>query len=268
MLNRRHQCPGGNLIRLGLIITGLLFAGTAGFAGDEPVPAAGPDATPAAPPAPVPAVSPIGRFLTLPTPLTEASLATLQNVLVSLRDRASTESRPASLVLEIPSGSSRSGLVRDLLNLLMSAEYSAVRLVAWIPKPVSGNHATLALACHEIVFEPQASLGDLGRGQPLAADDQQFYQSLADSRRNPGLSRGIIRAMLDNSSGLYRVRVRDAAGLEQTRFPATDELQVMRQQPVEILEATVIREPGNPAQFTADDCQRFGFLSQLSLIHI
>lgn len=262
MLNRRHQSHCGNLIRLGLMITGLLRVGTTAFAVDEPAPAAAPAATPDAPPAPTPAGAPIGRFLTLPAPLTEASLATLQNALVSLRDRSTTESRPASLVLEIPPGSSRSGLVRDLLSLLNSAEYSAVRLVAWIPKPVSGNHAALALACHEIILEPQASLGDLGRGQLLAADDQQLYQSLADSRRNPGLSRGIIRAMLDNSAGLYRVQVRDAAGLEQTRFPATDELQVMRQQPIEILEAVVIREPGNPAQFTADDCQRFGFLSQ------
>ncbi|MGV2339111.1 MAG UNVERIFIED_CONTAM: hypothetical protein LVR18_35560 [Planctomycetaceae bacterium] len=262
MLNRRHQSSCGNLIRLGLMITGLLCVGTTAFAVDEPAPAAAPAATPDAPPAPAAAGAPIGRFLTLPAPLTEASLATLQNALVSLRDRSTTESRPASLVLEIPPDQAAPDLSAIFLSLLTSAEYSAVRLVAWILKPVSGNHAALALACHEIILEPQASLGDLGRGQPLAADDQQFYQSLADSRRNPGLSRGIIRAMLDNSAGLYRVQVRDAAGLEQTRFPATDELQVMRQQPIEILEAIVIREPGNPAQFTADDCQRFGFLSQ------
>lgn len=145
MLNRRHQSPCANLFRLGLMITGLLAVGTTAFAVDEPAPAAAPAATPDAPPAPPPAGAPIGRFLTLPAPLTEASLATLQNVLVSLRDRSTTESRPASLVLEIPSGSSRSGLVRDLLSLLTSAEYSAVRLVAWIPEPINGNHATLCL---------------------------------------------------------------------------------------------------------------------------
>lgn len=244
---------GPLLTRLAVLLTALFCPCCATGMADE----AGAGAPAAAP-------IPFGRFLTLPAPLTESSLTGLQNTLVSLRDRAAAESRPAVLVLEIPSGSSRPGLVRDLLNLLMSAEYSAVRLAAWIPAPTSGNHAAIALACHEIILHPEASLGDLGRGQPLAADDQPFYLTLADSRRNPGLSRGIIRAMLDNASGLYRVRVRDAAGAEQTRFLAGDELQALRQQPVEILEAVIIRESGNPAQLTADDCVRFGILSQRS----
>ncbi|MFM7056129.1 MAG: NfeD family protein [Planctomycetota bacterium] len=213
------------------------------------------------PPATVPQ-APLGRFLTLPSPLTETALATLQNSLVALRDRATAESRPAVLVLEIAPGSSRPGLIRDTLNLLMSAEYSSVRLAAWVPAPLNGNQTVLALACHEIILHPQASLGNIGRGQPTAADDQQFYQTLGDSRRNPGLSRGVIRAMLENSSGLYRVRIRDVAGLEQTRLLAADELQTLRQQPLEILDTVIIREAGNPTQFTAEDCQRFGILSR------
>lgn len=223
------------------------------------------DETPAAPPAAqaaAPGPAALGRFLTLPSPLSEASLATLQNTLAALRDRSSAETRPAVLVLEIAPGSSRPGLIRDTVNLLLSADYSSVRLVAWIPVPVNGNQTVLALACHEIILHPQASLGNIARGQPIAADDQQFYQTLGDIRRNPGLSRGVIRAMLENSSGLYRVRVRDAAGLEQTRFLAADELQTLRQQPLEILDTVIIREAGNAAQFTADDCLRFGMLSR------
>ncbi|MEY3459030.1 MAG: hypothetical protein RL215_2187, partial [Planctomycetota bacterium] len=209
-----------------------------------------------------PPAAPLGRFLTLPAPLTEASLAALQNTATTLRDKSAAESRTAVLVLEIPSGSSRPGLVRDTVALLTSADYSSIRFTAWISKPVSGNHAALALACHEILMHPEASLGDLGRGQSLPADDQEFYASLADRRRNPGLSRGIVLSMLNGAGGLYKVRIREAAGGERTRFLSSEELQNLRQQPVEILEATVIREAGAAAQFSAEECLRFGFLIQ------
>lgn len=206
---------------------------------------------------------PLGRFLTLPTPLTETSLAVLQQTITELRDRGISENRPAVLVLEIPAGSGRPGLIRDLLNVLTSAENSAVRTTAWIPQSVSGNHGVLALGCHEVLMHPEATFGDLSQGQPVAPEDRQFYAALADRRRNPVLSRGIVNSMFDGADGLYRVRVRDAAGEERVRFLSGAELRELRQQAVEIPEASPVREAGTAAaQYSAEECLRFGFLIQ------
>jgi membrane-bound serine protease (ClpP class) len=214
-------------------------------------------------PADAAVATPLGRFLTLPVPLTETSLAVLQKSASELQERGVRENRPAVLVLEIPTGSGRPGLIRDLITVLTSAEYASVRMTAWIPRSVSGNHAALALACHEILMHPEATFGDLGQGQQVSPEDREFYAALADRRRNPGLSRGLVNSMFDGGDGLYRVRVREAAGEERVRFLSGTELRDLRQQPVEIPEASPVREVGTAAaQYSAEECLRFGFLIQ------
>ena len=107
------------------------------------------------------AAGPFGRFVTIKTPISDQTVSLINNTAVELQAQAVRESRQAILVLEVESGSSRFGQVRDIASFLTSAELSDVRTIAWIPKTVEGNHAVLALACHEIILHPDASLHSL-----------------------------------------------------------------------------------------------------------
>lgn len=206
------------------------------------------------------AVEPFGRFVTVTSPISDQTVSLINNTAVELQAQSVRESRPAMLVLEIESGSSRFGQVRDIAAFLTSAELSNVRTVAWIPKTVEGNHAVLALACHEIIMHPDASLGDISRGQPLEESDESFILALADRRRNNRLSRGIISAMLNPSIALRRISMTDETGAKSQKFVTVEELRLLQQQNLEISDVETVKEAGSPGLFNATDAMKSGFL--------
>ncbi len=114
-----------------------------------------------------------GQFLTLHSPISDTQVARVGNVAVELQARAEQEDREAVLILKIPPGSSRFGQVSDVARKLTSANVSRVRTVAWIPETVEGPHAIIALACHDIVMDPDASLGNIGLGKAVPELEQK-----------------------------------------------------------------------------------------------
>jgi membrane-bound serine protease (ClpP class) len=204
--------------------------------------------------------TPLGQFVTIKAPLSDSALSQIHNRALELQSRAARESRSAILILELESGSSRFGQVRDLAGLLSSADLSSVRTVAWIPRSLRGNHVVLALACQDVVMRPDGEIGDIGRGEPVDPADQAFILSLGDRRRNPRLSLAVIQAMLDSKTAFYRVTARDGAGQETQRFVDSDELRQMQQQGIEIPQAELIREAGSVPVFVAADSRKAGFL--------
>ncbi len=200
-----------------------------------------------------------GQFITLTTPLTDQQLSRLNQQFSRLQQEGQQRSVRPVVVLEVSSGSSRLGQVRDLIDILLSPEFNEVRTVAWIPESVAGNHAAIALACHEIVMTADATLGELARGEPVRAADREFYLSLADTRRNSRLSRGIIEAMIDRQVTLHRVTSR-TAGNEQIRFMTAAELRLLQQQQIEITAVETIREAGGGSSFRADQALADGLL--------
>ena len=201
-----------------------------------------------------------GRFITVTSPIDDRMVSEVTNLALRLQSQAERENREAVLLLEIEPGMSRFGQVRDLAKLLTSADVSQVQTVAWIPKSVDGTNAILALACHDIVMAADAKLGDFGRGEALAADEQNFILSIVDRRRNSRLSRGVARAMMSPASSLLRVTVDDGAGRTENRFLTEDELRILQDQNVVISNSERIKEPGSPGFFNASDAQQAGFL--------
>lgn len=206
------------------------------------------------------AAGPFGRFVTIRTPISDQTVSLINNTAVELQAQAARESRQAILVLEIESGSSRFGQVRDIASFLTSAELSNVRTIAWIPKTVEGNHAVLALACHEIIMHPDASLGDISRGESLEESDASFILALADRRRNNRLSRGIINAMINPTVALRRITMTDETGTKSQKFVTVEELRLLQQQNLEISDVETIKEAGSPGVFFAADAMKSGFL--------
>ena len=202
----------------------------------------------------------IGQFLTLTSPISDNQVAQVGNVAVELQARAERENREAVLVLEIPNGTSRFGQVSDLARKLTSADVSRVRAVAWIPKTVEGYHCIVALACHDIVMDADASLGNIGVGSALPLEERDFILSMVDRRRNSRLSRGVVHAMMDPSIELLRVKMEGAVGSDEHRFMTPDELRTLTDQNAVISETDTIKALGSPGLFNASDALRSGFL--------
>ena len=201
-----------------------------------------------------------GQFYTLESRITDTQIAQVGNLAAELEARAVREGREAVLILQIPPGSSRFGQVSDLARKLTSADVSNVRTVAWLPETVEGPHAIIALACHDVVMNPDASLGNIGGGRAVAQEDQNLILSIVDRGRNSRLYRGVVQAMMDPAVELLRVRLEDAAGIENTSFLTQRELKLLQNKNTVISATETIKDIGAPGTFVAADAQRAGYL--------
>ncbi|TXT23027.1 MAG: hypothetical protein FD138_3328, partial [Planctomycetota bacterium] len=94
---------------------------------------------------------PLATFISVGGSVSDAVQAKVLNAARKLQQQAEQESRPAILILEIGSGTSRFGAVRDLAKELTSAKFGSLRTVAWVPEPkdkkrIGGFNVILALA--------------------------------------------------------------------------------------------------------------------------
>jgi membrane-bound serine protease (ClpP class) len=201
-----------------------------------------------------------GRFVTVTSPMDDRMISHVKNAAIKLQEQAEREDRDAVLVLEIEPGSSRLLQVVDLARKLTSADTSRIRTVAYVPRTVEGTNAILALACNDIVMHPDASLGDIGRGQTLPEEDQNLVLGIVDRRRNGRLSRGIAKAMMDPQVALLRIQTEGPGGQPEQKFLTADELRVLQNQDAVISETAPIKDIGVPGSFAGDDALRSGFL--------
>jgi len=229
-----------------VLLAGLSLCGSVGLAGDA-------DAR-------KPVKRPIGRFITVTSPIDDRMVGRLNNLALELQSQAIREDREALLVLEIEPGSSRFGQVSDVARFLTSADINKVRTVAWLPKSVDGTHVVLALACHDIVMHPDAKLGDIGRGSAVPADEQSFVLSIVDRRRNLRLSRAVALAMMDPAVALMRVTTDSPDGASQQRFVTPTELRELQNQNTVISRTETVKDAGSPGLFHAGDTEGAGFL--------
>lgn len=211
-------------------------------------------------PKPERAASRFGQFITITNPVNDAQVALVNNVALRMQAQSDREQREAFLVLEIRPGSSRFGQVADLASALTDAQVSGVRTIAWIPETVKGNHAVIALACHEIVMAPNAALGDIGRGDRVSDVEQNFVFSIVDRRRNSRVSRGVVAAMMDPAAELLRVDVKTVDGGSEQRFLTSTELQALHSGGAIISDTQIIKDSGAPGLFNAVDSESIGFL--------
>ena len=203
---------------------------------------------------------PFGQFLTVDGKVDDELISRVTSLTKELQIKAVREKRQAILVLEISPGSSRQGQVHDLAKVLVSPELSNVRTIAWIPKTLDGNHAILALACHEIYMTPTAALGDIGRGKALSNVEQNFVLDIVDRGRNLRMSRAIAKAMMDPANSVMRVTLEDPNGNNRQQFLTASELRELQNQNLVILQTDTIKDPGQPGIFRGSEAAKAGFL--------
>lgn len=201
---------------------------------------------------------PLARYLTVSNPVNEVMFTRVRNVLVALQHQAEQEDRAAVLVLELERGTSTFGQARDLAKELTSSKYSRVRTVAWIPQPSDGKKldgyiSIVALACQEIVMHPDAEIGDIGRGQTVETDEQQFVINLVEKRYNTKINGALATGFVDPSKAVLRIRVENKQGdksVPETRLVTADELRRLQESNIPILQVETVKEQRDAAQLS------------------
>ena len=200
-----------------------------------------------------------GQFLTVTGTIDDAMSSRIINLGLKLQNQAIQEDREIVFVLEISSGSSRFGQVRDVAKFLTSAKVNRLRTVAWVPSAVTGRNAILALACEEIILHPDAQLGDIGRGEPIDADEQQFVMDLVRGRHNRMVSPALAKGMMNKAVALSLVTKQTPDGKE-TQVLSRAEIREQQDAGVAILDVVPIKEAGARGAFTGRQASEGGFL--------
>ena len=203
---------------------------------------------------------PVGRYITLESPITDDTIAWVKQTALELQQIAVQENRPASLILELRPGTSQFHHVYALADFLTSSAVPNVRTIAWVPETVVGHNAIVALACSEIVMHPDAQLGDIGLGKPLSADQQQFIRNMVAKRRNTKVNEFLAVALMDPQATLVQLTVSPQPGVSEKRLVTEQEAERVLRSGVEINDRKTIKEPGTPGLFSGASARNYDIL--------
>ncbi len=196
---------------------------------------------------------PIGAYVTVTSPIEDATFMTVTKAARDLQHQAEQENRRAVLILQITPGTSRFHQVDGLASELISARHSRVTTVAWIPETVTGHNVILALACNEIVMHPDAELGDIGRGRELTLKQQQDVVGVVEGNRNSKVNRSLAQGMLDRHVTVLRVTVQvdpRENGPTENRVVTSAELQRFRENGMAVFDVKTVKDEGEIGQLS------------------
>jgi membrane-bound serine protease (ClpP class) len=207
------------------------------------------------------AARPIGRFVSLDSPITDDSIGRVRRTALGLQDVAVRERRKAYLILEFSPGQSQFHHVYALSDFLTSPAVSSVTTVAWVPEAISGNNALPALVCNEIVMAPTASLGDLGRGEALPPEQIAIVNELIARGRNRLVTPALAKAMADPSTVLMQLTVETADGQRERKLATAEDAEDLTATGAAVPESQTLKERGAVATFSGEQAQAGGFLA-------
>jgi membrane-bound serine protease (ClpP class) len=213
-----------------------------------------------------PAEPPLGKYLTVTSPVDDLVFGRVKNAVLNLESQAQQQHRRAVLILEITHGTTPFHQVYGLAKFLTSAEIADVKTVAWIPETVTGNNVVIALACNEIIMHPDADLGDIGLGKALDRDEQQDVLHLIEKRHNPRLSPALVMGMCDPQRETLRAKVQLPAGKDgketsEYRIVTKDELERLQKSKLPILDVQTIKESGDLGNYSGSKARSLGVLT-------
>ena len=213
-----------------------------------------------------------GRLIRVRLPLTgdadSAIKATIKSVVDQLSRLPRREGRRPTLVLELfPQGGPASfGNGTDftralsLANFLTQPEMAAVKTVAYIPRTIKGHGVLIALACEEIVMDPDAEIGDasIDEDSSRAVDPSivSAYQQIAATRRT--VPQAIAIGMIDRRPEVLKVETD-----QSIEFIRSDELDALKKNHT-IVNQDSIKSAGSPGIFTGRDGREYGFVKSFA----
>lgn len=200
-------------------------------------------------------------FLTLESTINDSVTASVRRTALELQETALKEKREAVLVLELTPGISEFHHVFALSEFLVSDATANLKTICWVPQSVSGTNVCIALACQEIVLHPDATLGDIGRGQALDANAQTIVKSLIAKRRNRRVTEALAVGLMDPTQEIVQITFEPVPGAVEKRLATQAEAQQLRNNGTAIRDSVRIKEAGASWMITANQASEWGVLS-------
>ncbi|WP_437185291.1 NfeD family protein [Planctomicrobium sp. SH668] len=204
---------------------------------------------------------PTARLVTVTSPIGDEVLGQIRRTALQLQDTASREGRAGYLILEIQPGSSSFHNCYALADFLTENPLSNVTTVAYIPETVNGFNVLPALACQQIVMGPNASLGDIGYGKAVQADQQTIVRGIIERRRNPRVSVPLANALMDPQVSLVQLQIEPEEGQKETRLATSDEARKLQDEGNVILSTKTVIEPGTSGLLSSAQARNYDILA-------
>lgn len=201
-------------------------------------------------------VQPVGRFLTLQSPLNDSTLGLVRRTGLKLQSIAEQDDRPAYLFLELKPGNSEFHHAWALADFLSSGAIASVHTVAWVPESLTGFQVLPALACNDVVMKPAATIGDIGRGKPLPESQQTIVHSIVERRRNPRISQSVVDAMMDPGASLVQLTLQKANDETETRLVGAQAARKLIDDGAVITDQATLKEAGAPWTVSGKQAQQ------------
>ncbi|MEZ5951815.1 MAG: hypothetical protein R3C12_21900 [Planctomycetaceae bacterium] len=202
---------------------------------------------------------PLARYLVVNSPVDDNVFRSVRNTAISLQEQAVQEDRTAVLILEIRPGQSEFHQVYGLAQFLSSARANRLTTIAWVPETVTGNNVVVALGCKEIVLHPDALLGDIGRGKPVDASEEQSILSLVNKRHNLQVNNDLVLGLLNPDVSLLQITL-ERDGVSEKRVVTEQQAKVLRDNQLVITDVEVIKDKGKPGLFSGKQARELGLL--------
>ncbi len=192
----------------------------------------------------------------------------IQRAMTQLKQAPRSDGRRPILILElVPArrqGSFGEGTDFEralaLARYLTSTELAAVKTVAYIPQSIKGHGVLVALACEEIVMDPEAEIGeagaDLDTQRAVEPGIVSLYQQIAAARRT--IPEAIALSMLDRNRELLKIETDQG-----TEFILREDLEALQQNHTVVSEEVLVPR-GSLGSFSGREGREFGFVKLLA----
>ncbi len=208
---------------------------------------------------------PLARYVVVKSPVDDVVFRKVRNTALKLQELAISEDRPAFLILEIRPGQSEFHQVHGLAKFLTSSKVDRLTTIAWIPDDVIGNNAIVALGCREIVMQPDAEFGDIGRGKPLDPDEEEDVLSIIRKRHNLKINADLAQGLLNPDVVLLLATIEQEGGVKEKIVVTQKQLKIMRDNQLSIINVEPIKERGHRGVFSGAEARELGILISQTL---
>lgn len=148
----------------------------------------------------------------------------------------------------------------SLARYLISEDLASVKTVAYIPRSIKGHGVLVAMACEEIVMQPDAEIGEAGidedERRPVEPGIVSFYQQIAKDRRT--VPEALALGMLDRRAEVLKVETDQG-----TSFVLRSDLDELRKNHT-IVSEDVLVPSGSLGSFSGREGREFGFVKLLA----
>lgn len=209
-----------------------------------------------------------GRLIRVRLPLTGDDdtriINTISRVADELKRLAAVDKRRPTIILEFApqSGETNYGEGTEFTRALKVAEYvsgrdlDGIKMVAYVPRTVKGHNVLIALACEQIVMNPEAELGeasiDEDKSRAINPTIVSAYQKIRNDRQT--VPEAVVLGMVDRKSEVLKVETDQG-----TEFVVADKLDDLKKEHTIISQETIV-PAGSLGSFTGSQARDYGML--------